>query len=112
LDRIKKNESQLYLLGWQSENGDAGDFLDAFISSKGEFNNGRYVNPTLDRLIAKARQELKPELRLELLQKIMELLNDDLIGVPLFESARLYAVKRGVIWEPRLDGLVLAKEVR
>ncbi len=112
LERIKKNESQLYLLGWQSENGDAGDFLDSFISSKGEFNNGRYTNAAVDRLIAKARMELNPQLRLELLQKIMELVNDDLIGIPLFESARLYAVKRGVIWEPRLDGLVLAKEVR
>jgi peptide/nickel transport system substrate-binding protein len=112
LDHIRKNESQLYILGWQSENGDAGDFLDAFISSKGEFNNGRYANPAVDRLIEKARQELNPELRLELLQKIMELVNDDLIGIPLFESARLYAVKKGLLWEPRLDGLVLAKEVR
>ncbi len=112
LDRIRKNESQLFVLGWQSENGDAGDFLDAFIHSKGEFNNGRYANAAVDRLIEKSRQELNPELRLELLQKIMELVNDDLIGLPLFESARLYAVKKGLNWEPRLDGLVLAKEVR
>jgi len=112
LERIKKNESQLYILGWQSENGDAGDFLDAFISSKGEFNNGRYTNAAVDRLIEKSRQELNPERRLELLQKVMELVNDDLIGIPLFESARLYAIKKGLNWEPRLDGLVLAKEVR
>lgn len=112
IDKIKKNESQLYILGWQSENGDAGDFLDAFINSKGEYNNGRYVNPVIDRLIEMGHQELNPTRRLELLQKIMELVNDDLIGIPLFESSRLYAVKKGITWEPRLDGLVLAKEVR
>lgn len=112
LDRIRKNESQLYILGWQSENGDAGDFLDSFIHSAGEFNNGRYKNAAVDRLIEKSRTELNPDRRLELLQKIMELVNDDLIGIPLFESSRLYAVKKGVIWEPRLDGLVLAKDVR
>jgi peptide/nickel transport system substrate-binding protein len=112
LDRIKKNESQLYILGWQSENGDAGDFLDSFIYSKGEFNNGRYKNIAVDKLIEESRQELNPERRLELLQNIMSRVNDDLIGIPLFESSRLYAVKKGLIWEPRLDGLVLAKEVR
>lgn len=112
LERIRKNESQLYILGWQSENGDAGDFLDSFIHSAGEFNNGRYKNATVDRLIEKSRTELSPDRRLELLQKIIELVNDNLIGIPLFESSRLYAVKKGLVWEPRLDGLVLAKDVR
>jgi len=112
LDKIKKNESQLYILGWQAENGDAGDFLDAFIKSNGEYNPSRYSNAVVDALIEKSRQELSPPRRLELLQKIMELVNDDLIGIPLFESSRLYAVKKGIQWEPRLDGLVLAKEVR
>ena len=42
----------------------------------------------------------------------MELVNNDLIGIPLFESSRLYAVKKGVTWEPRLDGLVLATDVK
>jgi peptide/nickel transport system substrate-binding protein len=112
LDHIRENESQMYILGWQAENGDAGDFLDSFIHSNGEFNNGRYSNPTVDRLIEKSRQELNPAQRLDDLQKIMALVNDDLIGIPLFEESRLYAVKKGIQWEPRLDGLVLAKDVR
>lgn len=112
LEKIKKNESQLFVIGWQSENGDAGDFLDAFIHSKGEFNGGRYKNPFVDKLIEKSREELNTDLRLQTLQQIMELVHKDLIGIPLFESSRLYAVKKGIQWEPRLDGLVLAKDVR
>ena len=112
LRRIKNNESQLFVVGWQAENGDAGDFLDAFIHSEGEFNNNRYKNDEVDELIEKSRQELDPEKRLELLQNIMELIDKDLIGIPLFECSRLYAVKKGVKWEPRLDGLVLATDVK
>lgn len=112
LERIKTNKSQLFIIGWQAENGDAGDFLDNFIHSKGEFNNGRYKNAVVDALIEKSQQELNPEKRLKTLQKIMEMVNKDLIGIPLFESSRLYAVKKGVEWEPRLDGLVLAADVR
>ncbi|MBN2096041.1 hypothetical protein JW752_01440 [Candidatus Peregrinibacteria bacterium] len=112
LQRIKDNQSQMFVIGWQAENGDAGGFLDDFIHSKGQYNNGRYKNAVVDALIEKSRQELDPQKRLTTLQKIMELIHKDLIGIPLFESSRLYAVKKGVEWEPRLDGLVLATDVK
>lgn len=112
LTKIKNNTSQLFLIGWQAEDGDAGGFLDAFIHSEGEFNNGRYINEEIDKMIEESRQEMDPKKRLSLLQDIMLKIQDDLIGIPLFESSRLYAVQPGVIWEPRLDGLVLAGEVK
>ena len=112
LNKIKNNQSQMFVIGWQAENGDAGDFLDAFIHSKGEFNNGRYVNLVVDKLIEKSRSDMNPITRLQTLQTIMSLVDKDLIGIPLFESSRLYAVKKGVSWEPRLDGLVLASDVK
>ncbi len=112
LDTARKNASPLLLLGWQAEDGDAQGFLEAFAHSGGEFNRGRYQNPEADRLIEAARSEMNPEKRLKTLQTVMRLLHDDLIGVPLFEPSRLYAVKKGVTWGPRLDGQVLAAEVR
>lgn len=112
LTRIKNNTSQMFVIGWQSENGDAGDFLDAFIHSKGEFNNGRYKNAFVDALIEKSRQQLNPGERLKTLQTIMSLVDKDIMGIPLFESSRLYAVRKGIKWDPRLDGLVLARDVR
>jgi peptide/nickel transport system substrate-binding protein len=111
LNKIKNNDSRFFLAGWQAEDGDAGGFLNAFIHSGGEYNGGRYKNENLDRMIEESNKEMNPEKRLKLLQEIMKKIDEELIGVPLFESSRLYAVKQGVIWEPRLDGLVLAAEV-
>jgi len=111
VNKMRNNESRLFIIGWQAEDGDVQGFLDAFVHSKGEFNGGRYANSEIDNMIEEARQEMDPQKRLTLLQNIMQKLDNELIGIPLFESSRLYAVKRGVIWEPRLDGLVLAVEV-
>ena len=46
------------------------------------------------------------------MKEVMQLVDQDLIGIPLFEGAQLYAVQEGINWEPRLDGLVLASEVQ
>lgn len=112
IERIKNNQSPLFIIGWQAENGDAGGFLDQFIHSEGQFNGGRYKNKEVDQLIEQARRELDQQKRLSLLKGIMKKIDDDLIGIPLFESARLYALKEKVSWEPRLDGLVLGAEVK
>jgi ABC-type transport system substrate-binding protein len=66
----------------------------------------------MDALIEKSRQTMNPDERLQLLQTIMGKIDDELIGIPLFEASRLYAVRKGIQWEPRLDGLVLATEVK
>lgn len=112
LGKVKKNESQLFILGWQSDNGDAQEFFDDFCHSKGTYNNGRYSNSEVDKLIEQTRQEVNPGIRLENLKKISKLVHDDLIGIPLFESSRMYAVKEGIGWDPRMDGLVLALDVK
>ena len=111
IDKIKANESDIFLIGWQAEDGDAGGFLDAFVHSDGEFNNGRYSNLEIDSMIEESRKEMDRAKRLKLLQDIMMKIDEDLIGIPLFESSRLYAIKNGINWKPRLDGLVLATEV-
>ncbi len=111
LDLITANKSQLYLIGWRAADGDAGSFFDAFIHSEGVFNAGRYKNPAIDDLIEQSRVEMQPKKRLTILQQIGAMLDKDLIGIPLFETSRLYAVKKGVDWDPRLDGLILASEV-
>ncbi len=111
LEKISQNESSLFLIGWLAENGDAGGFFDSFIHSEGEYNNGRYKNEAVDQLIEASRIEMDPQKRLTLLQQISAKVNEDLIGIPLFETSRLYAVQEGIQWEPRLDGMVLASEV-
>jgi len=111
LEKIKSDESQMYLIGWRSADGDAGGFYDSFIHSEGVFNNGNYVNNEVDTLIEKSRIEMDPQKRLALLQEIGKKVTEDTIGIPLFETSRLFAVQEGVNWHPRLDGLVLGAEV-
>lgn len=112
LTKIRGNQSQLFLAGWLAEDGDAQGFFDAFIHSQGIFNHGRYKNAEVDKLIEQSRTEMDPQKRLSLLQQINAKVTADLIGIPLFESSRLYAVNPDVTWEPRLDGGVLGAEVR
>ena len=111
LEKIRNNESDIYILGWQAEDGDAEGFLNTFIHSGGEFNNGRYTNKEIDQLIDESQKEMDPKKRLQLLKSIMPLIHNDVIGIPLFESSRVYAIQEDIEWEPRLDGLVMAKEV-
>lgn len=112
LQKIEQNNSRLYLLGWQAEDGDAGGFYEAFIHTQGIFNKGRYNNPELNKMIESARQDMNPQSRLKTLKEIATILQNDVIGIPLFETSRLYAVRKYIDWEPRLDGLILAKEVK
>lgn len=112
LKKVRANEAQFYLLGWQFEDGDAGSFFDAFIHSEGVFNKGRYKNDEIDQLIEKSRREMVTQKRLELLREIGMKLKDDLVGIPLFESSRLYAIQPEVQWKPRLDGLILGADVK
>jgi len=112
MTKISQNKSQFFLLGWRAEDGDAGGFFDAFVHSKGPFNNGRYVNAELDKLIEASRTEMNPQKRLSLLQEINTKVSEELIGIPLFETSRLYAIGKGITWEARGDGLVLAAEVK
>lgn len=111
LKKIQDLQAPMFLIGWQSEDGDAGGFFDAFVHSKGPFNNGRYSNPEVDSLIEQARTEMSPQKRLTLLQEIGAKVNEDVIGIPLFETSRLFARKADIQWEARLDGQVLATEV-
>ena len=43
----------------------------------------------------------------------MEILIDDIVaGIPLFEGERIYAVKPGIDFEPRIDGMVVLSEIK
>ncbi len=111
LAKVEANEPQLYLLGWRAEDGDAGSFFEAFAHQDGPYNEGRYQNEALNELIEAARGEMDNSARLNLLKEAGQLLSEDLIGIPLFETARIYGVQDKIDWEPRLDGLILASEV-
>lgn len=111
--KIQNKDTQMYFLGWKSELGDAYDFLNSVAYSKGNFNNGIYQNSEVDKLIEESSHEMNTKKRLALLQKTMEIITEtDIMGVPLIEAETTYAIAQGIEFEPRLDGLILIKDIK
>lgn len=105
-----------FYLGYGSTSGDASDLLDEAIHSPvggyGVNNYGGYSNPEVDRLIEASDTCFSQERRLGLIQRAMELVCRDAAMVPLFVEDQVSAASAGVAWEPRLDMMVLGKEIR
>lgn len=111
--KIQEKDTEMYFLGWKSELGDAYDFLNSVAYSKGNFNNGIYQNSEVDGLIEESSHEMNTKKRLALLQKAMEIITEkDIMGVPLIEAETTYAIAQGIEFEPRLDGLILIKDIK
>lgn len=115
---LANNDSDLYFFGWKSDLGSASDFfLNAVHSSTkgslGQYNAGQYTNKSADDLIEESVRTFDNAKRLEMYQKIMKIITlDDPYGVPLFESQVLYASSKNVDFHPRIDGYILANDIR
>ncbi len=104
-------EVDVYFMGWKSDLGDAADLYETVFYSEGAYNGG-YASGEADALIDEA-SELEGSERLSVLKEIMGILvEDDVVGMPLFDSQTIYAFGDGITWSPRVDGYVWAFEVR
>ena len=117
--KLLAGNSEMYYLGWRSELGDASDFLESIIHSRdatglgGQFNGTNYVNKDVDALIDSSQQDLNQKSRLKSLQDAMKILvENDIVGIPLFETQTLFANQNTITFEPRVDGYIYAAELR
>ncbi|HVS02479.1 MAG TPA: ABC transporter substrate-binding protein, partial [Thermoanaerobaculia bacterium] len=116
--RLTGNQVDFYLGGLLAISADASDLFDSKVHSRdsargyGDTNHTGYANAALDALIESSGATLNMLERRQLMQRSMQLLMEDLPLVPLYVPFDLYAVRDGVEWTPRLDGLVLAREMR
>ena len=118
-ERVLSGESDFFFFGWRSDLGDAGDFFTKLIHSKtsdgryGSLNGGRYEESVVDDLIEKMERNLLESQRQEALQELMDLVvNDDIIGVPLFETDVLVGIQKDLKWDPRVDNFILATDFK
>lgn len=116
-EKILSGKSDFFFFGWKTELGDAFDFLTSVAHSKtgefGAFNGSNYSNPETDNLIELSQKTLNSDERLRYLRSAMQkIVEEDIIGIPLFSPEVLYAVSKNVKWKPRVDGYVLAQEVK
>lgn len=115
--RIADKKSDFFFFGWRSELGDSYDLLSSVFHSSapglGQFNGGNYSNAEVDRLIESSQKEMNQKKRLDYLRNAMRIITiDDIAGIPLFSPELLYGVSKRIDWHPRVDGYILAQEVK
>jgi len=117
--KLNSGTSEFYYLGWRSELGDDYDFLQSVAHSRdvsgryGQFNGANYMNKKVDQLIESSDRDLNESSRLKSLQEAMKILvQDDLAGVPLFETETIFAYQNTVNFDPRVDGYIYVSEIK
>ena len=118
-ENLLTSTADLFFFGWKSDLGSSGDFFLSAVHSReaqsgyGQFNAGNYHNKALDSLIEKGESEFDEAPRLGIYQDAMrQIVEKDPYGVPLFESQVLYASRPNVSFQPRIDGYILARDIR
>ncbi len=106
LKSMNQGRADIYFLAFRSDFADSAAFFEAILLADSEFNFINYLSDTLNDLVAMASGEMNPYRRGELLRQAMNLVvNDDVVGVPLFEYEQLYAYSSRFSYVPRLDGM-------
>ena len=115
--RVPTDNSSFIMSGWDVPSGDAGSMYGALFYSRdkkegyGQVNRGSYSNPDLDALLDKA--DATPDIaeRDAILQEATKLLMADIPMIPVHYEQDIYAVRKGVTLEPRVDKFIWAYDM-
>ncbi len=116
--RLDDDEVDFYLGGVLAITADASDIFDSIVHSRdpakgyGQSNHLRYSNPELDRWIEESGRNLDMIDRRSTLQNGMRLVAEDRGFIALYAPRGLYGVGRDVDWQPRIDAMLIAYEMR
>ena len=77
----------------------------------GTANRGRYSNPAVDALIDQAMGTMDDGAREKLIQNAMKLAMDDVPVIQLHLQKNIWATRKGLVYEPRVDEATLAMGV-
>ena len=78
----------------------------------GTANRGRYSNATVDALIDKAMSTMDDGMREKIIQTAMKLAMEDVPVIQLHLQKNIWATRKGLVYEPRVDEATLAMGVR
>ena len=116
--RSSRQEYAIRLGGWGSVTGEASyalvNILGTFDREKrtGASNVGRYANPDLDALTARAAATIDDPTREALLREAVKLAMDDVAIIPLFQLVNSWALRRGLTYDARMDERTTAMATR
>jgi peptide/nickel transport system substrate-binding protein len=118
IPRSARQDMGMRVLGFASSSGDAVPMLVNIINTfdaaarTGAGNHGRYSDPALDALTIRALGTLDHRAREELLRQAVRMAMDDVAVIPLYMLANVWAARRPLHYEPRMDEQTLAWHVR
>jgi peptide/nickel transport system substrate-binding protein len=107
--RARKQEFAIHLIGWGNSAGDASTGLMNVVGTYnpetgwGVANEGRYSNPQLDAMVAKALATMDDKSREKQFQDAVKIAIDDLAILPLYQVNPVWAVRKGLHHNPRAD---------
>ncbi len=115
-ERAASGRSQVFVVGWSFSSGEASEFLEYCLHTQTGrlgFNNlGHYTSPRLDQMAARNPTILDTVERQRHLQGAMRLVMEELPVLPLYVADDIYAVRRGLSFRPRADGVIWLPDVR
>ncbi|MGJ7911603.1 ABC transporter substrate-binding protein [Neobacillus sp. LXY-1] len=99
LEKARKGEFGMFMLGWTGDNGDPDNFLYTLldIDSIGSNNYSYYSNDELHNLLIQAQTETDQAKRNDLYKKAQVIIHDDAPWVPLVHSVPLLAASKDVM---------------
>lgn len=102
-EALLKEEGNVFLYGWISDNGDPDNFLYTLLSAaqiESGLNTSHYRNNEVDLLLVKAQQETEPALREQAYRNAVKIIIQDAPWVFLNHSLRFFATS------PKLEGFI------
>jgi dipeptide transport system substrate-binding protein len=99
LDKARKGEHDMLLIGWTGDNGDPDNFLGTLLSCaavKGGSNYARWCNPEFDKLVTDARQAPDQATRTKHYMKAQEVFKRELPWVTLAHAKAFRAMEKRV----------------
>jgi peptide/nickel transport system substrate-binding protein len=107
--RAGKQEFSAFLLGWGTSTGEGTNPLRAQLATwdpkrgMGTANRGRYSNPAVDKLIDQALGTMDDGARAAIIQQAMRTAMADVPVIMLHLQKNIWATRKGLIYEPRVD---------
>ncbi|MBI3706592.1 MAG: ABC transporter substrate-binding protein [Proteobacteria bacterium] len=107
----RKFEFSMNLVGWGHPSGDAMTVMREALRTGSINNYGRWSNAEYDALLDRAERDMDLARRGQLLQQAQRIATADVALLPTHFQVNIWATRRGLRIEPRIDELTLAMSV-
>ncbi len=117
--KTAKQDTSFFLIGWASSDGDGSSMLDGVVHSKddvkgyGRYNNGKYSNAQVDKLIEESDGNMNPTARVKQMREAQKIaIVDDQNIIPLHYQVDIYASSKKIKFVPRTDSRIWAYDIK